>query len=630
MSLARPALLLPLAMCLSAAFAAEPKFANRLAKESSPYLLHHAHNPVDWYPWGEEAFAKAKREGKLVFLSSGYSSCHWCHVMERESFMDEAVAALLNQHFVCIKLDREERPEVDHLYLTALNAMGHNGGWPLSMFLTADGKPIAGGTYWPREDREIQSQTVAGFKTILQSVIDVHKQAPDNIRKTAELRAAQTRQLLGSGLNPAVSVEPSRALIDAAVEQLEATFDSEFGGFGARGPKFPRPPLLQLLQSEAARKKSPALDRVVHTTLEKMARGGIYDHLGGGFHRYSVDRTWTVPHFEKMLYDNGQLLEVYARAYQETQRPLYKAVLQDTLAFVDREMTSPDGAFYTSLDADSSGEEGRFYVWTDDELAAVVKDAADLQWIRSTYGADDLPNFEEQYHILVLAKPVTENDERRWQRIKQRLLEARGKRPRPSLDTKVLTSWNGQMIAGMAFAGHVLGDAQAVQRAGRAAEFLLKTVRDRNGRLFHSYAAAPGESAKPRVDGYLDDYTHLVHGLLTLHEVTGEGRWLAEAKSVTDTMVSLFHDNAGGFYFTAAEHELLFARMKDQYDGVQPCGNSQAAANLVRLWRKTGDENYRKLAEETFRTFAASMDNDPRGLCAMAAALGEFLDEVSR
>jgi len=608
----------------------KPQFTNRLAKESSPYLLHHAHNPVDWYPWGDEAFTKAQRDGKLVFLSSGYHACHWCHVMERESFMNDEVAALLNEHFVCIKLDREERPEVDHVYMTALSAMGQNGGWPLSMFLTAEGKPIAGGTYWPREDREVNGQTIIGFKSVLKAVIQAQEQAAENLRKTAELRATQTRELLGGTPRIGKPAELNRDLITAAVKELEETFDDVHGGFGSppafRGPKFPRPPLLSLLQSEAARTKLKTLDDMLYATLERLARGGIYEQLGGGFHRYSTERTWTVPHFEKMLYDNAQLLEIYARAYHETKRPLYKRVIVETLAFVDREMASPEGVFYASLDADSDGEEGRFYVWNDAELAAVITKADDLAFLKKCYGADGKANFEDKYHIPVFDDAVTEADEQRLAPLKQRLLDARGKRPKPNLDTKVLTSWNGLMIAGMAAAGHAIDDTAAIERASSAADFLLKTMRTADGTLRHAYAAVPGEPPQARLNGCLDDYTDLVHGLLTLHDVTVEPRWLDAAKSLTATMVTQFHDaDRGGFYFTTADHELLFARVKDQYDGVQPCGNSQAASNLVRLWQKTHDDQYRQLAEKTFQSFAANMQEEPRGLCAMVTALAEYL-----
>jgi uncharacterized protein YyaL (SSP411 family) len=617
-----------------AALAEEPPVArpaNHLARESSPYLLHHAHNLVDWYPWGEAAFAKAKAEDKLIFLSSGYHACHWCHVMERESFLNAEVAALLNRHFVCIKLDREERPDVDHIYLTALNVMGQNGGWPLSMFLTANGNPIAGGTYWPPDDREIAGDTVPGFKTVLKSVIEFQKNAPEDIQQTAELRAEQTRRALTLGFRLGGSVEPNRELVTSTVARLQETFDPQHGGFGRpeqfRGPKFPRPPSLQLLQAEAARTKSADIDRMVQTTLEQMALGGIYDQLGGGFHRYSTERTWTVPHFEKMLYDNGQLLELYAAAFAQTKNPLYERVLRDTLAFVDRELTSPTGVFYTSLDADTSGEEGRYYVWTDEELAAALPAAGDLAFVKAAYGVDGPPNFEERFRILVRRSPVSEQDQPRLQALQRALLAARERRTKPNLDTKVLTSWNGLMIAGMASAGRALHDPAAIDRAGRAADFLLKTMRTADGRLLHSYAATPGEPARARIAGYLDDYTALVHGLLALHEATSNARWLASARELTDAMIAHHHDvEQGGFFYTAHDHEPLFVRTKDQNDGVQPSGNTQAARNLLRLGKLTGDGKSRRLAEETLRTFAGTLKDQPTSLCGMAEALATSLD----
>lgn len=604
--------------------------ANHLARESSPYLLHHAHNLVDWRPWGAEAFALARKEGKLVFLSSGYHACHWCHVMERESFQNPEVAALLNRHFVCIKIDREERPDVDHVYLTALNAMGQAGGWPLSMFLTADGKPIAGGTYWPPEDRDIAGEKVPGFKTILQSVIDAQQQAPDQIRQTADFRAEQTRRALAPALGLRAPLELSRELVTAVVSRVSELADPLHGGFGRpttfAGPKFPRPPYLQLLRTEAARTDAPALRAIVQSTLEHMARGGLYDQVGGGFHRYAVERTWTVPHFEKMLSDNGQLLELYAQAQRDNPAPLFQRVLTETLEFVAREMTSPEGVFYTSLDADSDGVEGRYYVWTADELAKAAPAEPDRRLLETRFGTGGPPNFEERAYVLALQDAVPAEDEERWRTLRAALLQERAQRPRPNLDTKVLTSWNGLMIAGMAQAGRTLDRPEVVARAATAADFLLRTLRDVDGRLQHVYAAAPGEPARARLPGYLDDYTHFVHGLLVLHDVTGEPRWRKAAQELTDDMLRRFHDaERGGFFFTSPEHEALFVRAKDQYDGVQWSGNSQAAANLLRLWRITREERYRTAAEETLRAFARSLQSEPSSLAGMADVLSQYL-----
>jgi uncharacterized protein YyaL (SSP411 family) len=617
------------------------KHSNRLARESSPYLLQHAHNPVDWYPWGPEAFARAKKEKKLIFLSIGYSSCHWCHVMEKESFANAEVAKLLNKHFICIKVDREERPEVDHLYMTALNVQGISGGWPLSMFLQPDGKPIVGGTYWPREDREIDGEKVRGFKTILQFVVKLNKEKPALLRERADEVAKQTAAALAGAVRGLALVELDRKLVSAAVEALEERFDRVHGGFGSpknrfRGARFPQPPYLLLLLGEAKRAKSRPAETMLTVTLDHLARGGIYDHIGGGFHRYSTERTWTVPHFEKMLYDNAQLLEVYAGAYQRTKKPLYARVLRQTADFVARELTAPAGAFYSALDADSEGEEGRFYVWTTKELNEVLTDKADRDLFKKVYGAE-APNFEGKYHILRLPRPLAEQAkelktspaklEARLVGLRQRLFAVRAKRPRPFLDTKVVTGWNGQMIAGLARAGQALDEPKRIAAATRAADFLLANLRTRDGRLLRTWAAAPGEEPKARVPGFLDDYAYLVHGLLTLHDVTGQKRWLAEAKALTETMVKYHADlKGGGFFYTAHDHEKLFARVKDQYDGVQPSGNSTAAANLVRLWVKTGEARYGKLAEKTFRALAAPLQAYPTSLTGLTEALALYLE----
>jgi uncharacterized protein YyaL (SSP411 family) len=625
---------------------AEPQRpANRLARESSPYLLQHAHNPVDWYPWGEEAFAKAKKEGKLVFLSIGYSSCHWCHVMERESFENEEVAKLLNQGFVCIKVDREERPDVDHIYMTALQyGLRQSGGWPLSMFLTADGKPVVGGTYWPPDDREVEGQKVHGFKSILKIVQEAQAKRPKEVAEAADEIAERTTTALTGLLRGVALVELDRDLVAGAVDALRESFDPEYGGFGSperkfRGTKFPTPPSLQLLQHEAARAEAPALGprHMVERTLDAMARGGIYDHLGGGFHRYSTERTWTVPHFEKMLYDNAQLVEVYARAYRATQKPLYRRVVRETLAFVERELTSPEGGFYSALDADTGGEEGRFYLWTDAEIAAALPDKADADLVKQVYSAEGKPNFESKYYILHLPRPLGERAaqrkmseeqlEARLAPLREKLFAARAKRRRPLLDTKVLTGWNGQMIAGYAAAGEALQEPKYVAAAERAAKFVLEKLRNKDGRLLRTYGARPGQAAEARLNAYLDDYAYLVHGLLRLHDVSKDKRWLDEARKLTDVMVEQYADKkGGGFYYTSNDHEKLFARAKDQFDGAQPSGNSLAARNLVRLWVLTGEGRYRELAAKTLRAFAGALKANPQGVTAMAEALGMYLD----
>jgi uncharacterized protein YyaL (SSP411 family) len=616
--------------------------ANRLAKESSPYLLQHAHNPVDWYPWGEEAFAKARKEGKLIFLSIGYSSCHWCHVMEKESFADAEVAKRMNQWFVCIKVDREERPDVDHIYMTALNVMGNNGGWPLSMFLTAEGKPLIGGTYWPREDREQDGETLRGFKSILKAVHDWAGEKPEQVKEQGDRIATATADLLARTSRGIALVDLDRLLVAGIVDGLKEEYDPLYGGFGSsarkfRGTKFPQPSALAFLLDEANRSKSDELAQMVTRTLDNMARGGIYDQLGGGFHRYSTERTWTVPHFEKMLYDNAQLVELYAQAYRRTKKPLYRRVIDETLGFIQREMTSPQGGFYAALDADSSGEEGLFYVWTDKEIDALLTDKDDNALFRKVHGADERPNFEQKYHILVLPKSLAavaqemkltdEELQKRLAGVRQKLFVVRAKRERPFLDTKILTAWNGQMIAGYATAGQVLEEPTYVAAAVRAADFLLKELRTKEGRLRRTYGAPPGQAPTARLNAYLDDYAFLVHGLLCLHDATGDKKWLDQAKALTDTMIE-FHGEKerGGFFYTSHDHEKLFARSKDQHDGAQPAANSVALRNLLRLATKTGDANYRAMAEKGLKAFAGQLKGNPSGLPAMGLALAQFLN----
>ncbi len=624
----------------------KPQYTNRLAKETSPYLLMHAHNPTDWYPWGPEAFAKAKKEGKLVFLSIGYSSCYWCHVMERESFDNPEIAKMLNKWFVCIKVDREERPDIDNIYMTALDVMpeGISGGWPLSMFLTADAKPIIGGTYWPPEDKVVGNVKMLGFKSVLEAVHNISKNEPEKLEKRAEAIAEATqRELQGTQLGLAL-VDLDRKLVEEAITELKMGFDSQYGGFGSpsrkfKGPKFPTPCRLELLLQEGQRTKSDKLIDMVTLTLDKMARGGIYDQIGGGFHRYSTERTWTVPHFEKMLYDNAQLTEVYAKAYQITKKPLYERILRETLDYVMREMMSPEGAIYSSQDAETDEEEGRFYVWTNKELAEAIPDEEDLKFLMTVYGVDKAPNFEGKYHILHLPRPLEESAKKlglsqekfmsRLERLKKTLYKVRSQREKPFRNEISLTAWSGLMIAGFAEAGRVLDEQKYINTAKKAADFVLRHQKTDKGRLLRTYGAAPGKPAKAAVNGYLEDYAFLVHGLLTLHEVTGEKKWLQEAQELTDTMIR-FHggEKRGGYYFTAHDHEKLFARSKDQYDGATPAGNSLALRNLVRLWIKTGDKKYRDEAQKGFEFFAGSLKNYPSGLTTMVQALNLYLDAI--
>jgi uncharacterized protein YyaL (SSP411 family) len=611
---------------------------NRLAKSSSPYLLQHAHNPVDWYPWGREAFERAKKEKKLIFLSIGYSACHWCHVMERESFSNAEIAKILNDNFVCIKVDREERPDIDDIYMTALNVTGEQGGWPLTMFLTPDGKPIFGATYFPPEDKKVGNDEIPGLKTVLKKVIEFDKDRAD-LEKQADHIAKATVEALERNSRAVALVPLNREIVTAALDAFD--IDPEHGGTGSkarefRGTKFPRPPVWGFLLVQSQKPDNEQLKKRVALTLAKMAQGGIYDHLGGGFHRYSTERTWTVPHFEKMLYDNAQLVELYSEAFAADPRPEYRRVVAETLAFIKREMTAPEGGFYSAIDADSNGHEGEFYVWTADEIKKVLGNDADVALVRAVYGVT-APNFEDKFHILRLPKPLAEiaKDQKLTEAellaklapLKQKLLDARAQRPRPFLDTKIITAWNGQMIAGYAKAGLVFKEKTYTDAAARAADFVLARMCDKDGRLFRLFAAPPGE--KPRATGaaFLDDYAYLIHGLLNLHEATGEKKWLDAAKQLTDAVVKWYGDGVnGGFYFTASDGEKLFARAKDAYDGVQPSGNSQMARNLLRFGLKTKEDVYRDRGIRTVKAFALALRTSPTSMPTMLRALDELLD----
>jgi uncharacterized protein YyaL (SSP411 family) len=524
--------------------------------------------------------------------------------------------------------------------MTALHSLrSGGGGWPLSMFLLPDGRPIVGGTYWPREDKAVDGEKALGFMSLLRIVRDHWKEDAKAIEKQAEKLSEATVQALSTGPGIAI-VSLDRKFVDGIVDELKDEFDPEYGGFGNpnrkfKGPKFPTPPRLGLVLQAAQRTKNKELLGMVTLTLDKMAHGGIWDHLGGGFHRYTVERTWTVPHFEKMLYDNAQLTEVYSKAYAATKNPLYRKIVEDTLAYVRREMMSPEGAFYSSQDAETHHEEGRFYVWTPEELVAALPDKGDRDFVRKVYGLDKV-NFDDKYHILTLPKPLAETAKdlklteeqlsARLNPLKEKLLVERGKRDKPFRNEIALTAWSGQMIAGFAEAGRSLKDQEHLDVATKAAGFVLKHQMTREGRLLRTYGAAPGQQPKAAVNGYLDDYAFLVHGLLTLHEATGDARWLEASKKLTDVMIQFHGDKKGGFYMTASDHEKLFARAKDQYDGAQPSGNSMAARNLTRLWKLTGDEKWRDEAQRTFKVFAAGMKLNGSGLATMVQALDGWLD----
>jgi uncharacterized protein YyaL (SSP411 family) len=621
----------------------KPKYTNLLAKETSPYLLMHAHNPTNWYPWGQAAFDKAKKENKLVFLSIGYSSCYWCHVMERESFNNEEVAKILNDNFICIKVDREERPDIDQIYMTALNVQGRSGGWPLSMFMMPDGRPIVGGTYWPREDKKIDDETAPGFKTILNAVRDAYKDDPKAVDKQADKVAGLTSRALENALVPGLAVVPlNRELIERVVEEMKDEFDPDHGGFGSptrkfRGARFPMPPRLDFLIQVAARTKDKKVLDHVTLTLDQIALGGIYDQVGGGFHRYSVERTWTVPHFEKMLYDNAQLVETYSKAYRLTKKPLYRRVVEETLAYIEREMTSSEGAFYSSQDAEAHHEEGRNYVWTPKELADALPVKAELDFAKKVFVSENKLNFEEKYHILRWSKTPEEAAKElkiseaelisKLEPIKKKLFDVREQRDKPFLNKIALTAWSGLMIAGYAEAGRTFDEPKYIKAAEKAAAFVLKNQLTKDGRLLRTYGAAPGQQPKAAVNGYLEDYAFLTHGLLTLHEATKDKQWLDAARKLTDTMLEFHSDKkVGGYYYTAHDAEKFFARSKDQHDGVQPSGNSMAALNLMRLAKLTGEARYEKEAERTFKFFAGTLKSYGPGLITMAQALDIYVE----
>lgn len=590
------------------------KIQNRLAHEKSPYLLQHAANPVDWFPWGAEAFAKAKSENKLIFLSIGYSTCHWCHVMERESFENTEVAALLNKDFVSIKVDREERPDIDHIYMGAVQAMTGSGGWPLSVFLTPEGDPITGGTYFPPEDRWGRP----GMKTVLPRMVQLWTD-----QKSEAERAGKDLSRALQGKSETGTQNLSESLLHDLFNQFASGFDPDHGGFGG-APKFPRTHDLSFLLAYFFRTQNKDALHMVETTLDFMARGGIYDHLGGGFARYSTDKAWLVPHFEKMLYDQALLVKTYAEAYQLTQNAFYREVAEDVLRYVARDMTHAQGGFFSAEDADSEGEEGKFYVWRPEEIVALLGPQLG-KLFNDFYGVTDGGNFEHATSILSVATPVYAFAEKH--RIppaeltkvlagaREKLFEVRKKRIPPYKDDKILTAWNGLMISAFAFAGFVFNHDAYVAQAERAAEFIL-THNQKNGRLLRRFRE--GESAIP---AFQDDFAFFIAGLLDLYHASEKNKWLEEALRLAKEMDRLFWDEAGGGYFyTASDSEALIARTKEYYDGATPSGNSAAAFALLRLAKLTEDPQWEKRAEKVFQSNAASASKYPMAYPHLFAA----------
>jgi uncharacterized protein len=599
--------------------------ANRLANETSPYLLQHADNPVDWYPWGDEALFKAQQEDKPILLSIGYAACHWCHVMAHESFEDATTAELMNRHFVNVKVDREERPDLDSIYMNAVVALTGQGGWPMTVFLTPEGQPFYGGTYFPREPRF----GMPGFKQVLLSVADAWEKRRDDIVDDA----AKVGQHLEQRLTLAAGDQTfGSELFDTALPRINQAFEPRQGGFGD-APKFPPSMTLEfLLRMVHERDDSHALYMVEHT-LEQMAHGGIYDQLGGGFARYATDRDWLVPHFEKMLYDNALLSRVYLHAWQVTGKPLYRRIVEETLDWVVREMRHEAGGFYSSLDADSEGEEGKFYVWQPAEIRAALDDELSAALFMRYYDVSDRGNWEGKsilhvpHDLEVIAGELgldVDEAAKLLAQARQRLYEERAQRVWPGLDDKVLTAWNGLMLRAFAEAGRVLQRDDYTQVAVANARFLRETMRTSNGRLLRTWKAG-GDA---RFNAYLEDYAYLAAGLLELYQTVFDETWFEWAQQLADMMLAHFRDDEhGGFFDTSDDHEQLIQRPKDVQDNATPSGNAMAALVLLTLSLYTGDARYSSVAEEMIAGMSPYMARYPTGfaqwLCDAALLLGE-------
>src|SRR5712691_9215628 len=600
---------------------------NRLARETSPYLQQHAGNPVDWHPWGEEALARAREEDKPILLSVGYSACHWCHVMAHESFEDPAVAEVMNRLFVNVKVDREERPDLDQVYQLAHQMLAQRpGGWPLTMFLTPDGAPFFGGTYFPKEPR----YNLPGFPQLLERVARIYREQRDEIGRQNETILA-TFESMQSGA-PAHHSELSAGPIDAGLRSLKTSFDSRYGGFGG-APKFPHPAELEFCLRRSAAAGDGAAERVATYTLERMALGGIYDQIGGGFSRYSVDAQWQIPHFEKMLYDNGPLLRLYSDAWTVTKNPLFARVGEETAGWVMREMQSPEGGYYSSLDADSEHEEGKFYVWTPGEVQGLVS-PDEYAVLAPHYGLDGPPNFENAHWHLNVARTLAAVAESLGKSEdecallldsgRKKLFAAREKRVRPGRDEKVLVSWNALAIRGMAHAGRVFGREPWIASARRALDFIRNRMW-RNGRLLATY-----KDGRAHLAAYLDDYAYLMAALIELLQSEFSLPDLEFAEQLAEVLLGQFEDaEGGGFFFTARDHEPLIHRPKPGYDNATPSGNAVAAWALGRLAALTAEERYAAAAERTLELFYPMMRDSPAGYGAMTIALDERLQPPS-
>ncbi len=601
--------------------------ANRLANETSPYLLQHANNPVDWYPWGEEAIERAKAESKPIFLSIGYSACHWCHVMERESFEDAETAKLLNDSFVCIKVDREERPDLDQIYMAAVQVMTQHGGWPMSVFLTPELKPFYGGTYFPPEDK----MGMPGFKKIVTGVANAFRTRRDEIEKSATQLVEAIESAQGADEKKFPAQPLSADLLHNAVAEIARAFDSEHGGFGS-APKFFHTMDVRLTLRHWARTGGGSAKEIVEKTLRHWAYGGIYDHLGGGFHRYSTDAKWLAPHFEKMLYDNALVTETYLEAFQALGHIEYARIARETLDYVLREMTSPEGGFFSTQDADSEGEEGKFYVWTDDEIRHCLDgDLAAI--VRAVYHVTPEGNWEGK-NILHRRETLDAAASRLGKDTawlddelavaKRKMLADRGKRPAPFRDEKVLVSWNGLMIDTMAKAYQVLGEEPYLEAARNAARFILDRMSTgatgKGLRLLHCY-----KDGKARFNGYLDDYACFLNALVSLYESDFDPQWIEAAKRFATTLLEQFWDDAEpGFFFTGRDHEKLITRVKDISDGATPSGMSMAITALVRLGKLTGNTDYLDRAHRALAQMEPLLRLMPRG-CGQSLIALEFI-----
>jgi uncharacterized protein YyaL (SSP411 family) len=589
---------------------------NRLARETSPYLLQHQDNPVDWYPWGAEAMERAREEDKPILLSVGYSACHWCHVMERESFEDAETAAYMNEHFVSVKVDREERPDVDAIYMEAVQSITGHGGWPMTVFLDPDGVPFYGGTYFPPDE----SRGMPSFRMVMEAVVHAFETQREEIREKAPIARARL-SAIGETEPDAM---PGTAELGEAVQRLLAVADRRHGGFGG-APKFPPASSLELLLARGE-------TEVVELTLDRMLAGGIYDQLGGGFSRYSVDAVWLVPHFEKMLYDNALLARAYLHGWQTLGHDRYRRACEETLDWMLREMRGPEGGFYSALDADSEGEEGRFYVWTPAQIRGALEgsDPSDPNCINFStqqidklmqfYGVTEAGNFEGA-SVLHLAQGVETAEPDGLAEMRRALFEARAQRVRPGLDDKRLTSWNALAIAALADAGAVFGREDYLDAARACADFVLTELRDADGRLLRTY-----KDGRAHLDAYLEDHAFLLEALLALYESTFEARWFTEAQALAETTIERFGDpERGGFYSTASDHEELIARRKEVGDHPIPSGNSSAAMGLLRLAALTGERRYATEAKGVFALFAKPAVQHPDAFAHLLRALDYHL-----